>query len=168
VWICTPDKDLAQCVKDGRVVQLERRTNKVIDEAGVIAKFGVEPRSIPDWLALVGDSADGFPGLSGWGPASAAAVLRRYGHLDAIPRDAPWDVALRGADRLQATLGERFADALLFKRLATLRTDIDVFATVDDLRWRGPRAEFAAFCARLEAPRLLDRARTLAEKATAS
>jgi 5'-3' exonuclease len=163
VLVCTPDKDMAQCVReDGRVVQLDRRKGQLYDHAGVIEKFGVPPASIPDWLALVGDSADGFPGLPGWGAKSAAAVLARYGHLDAIPPMADdWDVGVRGAGRLAATLREQLADALLFRRIATLEVD-SVTVAVDDLEWRGPRADFAEVCARLDAPGLAERAAKLA------
>ncbi len=148
VFICTPDKDLGQCVVGERVVQLDRRKRAVIDAAGVKAKFGVEPASIPDFLGLVGDSADGFPGLPGWGAKSAAGVLARWGTIEAIPPMAEaWGVDVRGARNLAATLRAQREDALLFKDLATLRIDRSVLATVDDLRWRGPTAEFAALCA---------------------
>jgi len=159
VVVCTPDKDLAQCVRDPVVWQYDRRQGIRYDEAAVVAKFGVPPASIPDWLALVGDSADGFPGLPGWGAKSAAAVLARYGHLEAIP-EPPWDVAVRGAARLAETLAEQYDDALLFRTLATLRPDMDV-GGVDDWRWTGPTAGFAAWAARLGAPRLAERAATL-------
>ena len=136
VIICTPDKDLAQCVKGSRVVQLNRRTRVVFDEAGVTAKFGVPPASIPDYLALVGDAADGYPGLKGWGAKSTATVLARYGHLEQIPDDAThWDVKVTGAARLATTLAGDRAHALLFRTLATLRTDIAVCADVDELRY---------------------------------
>ena len=132
IFICTPDKDLAQCVHDPRVVQLDRRKGQLVDEAGVRAKFGVPPESIPDWLALVGDSADGFPGLPGWGAKSAAAVLARYGHIDRIPdSNREWDVDVRGALKLAATLAQQREQAELFLTLARLRTDGDV-GTVDD------------------------------------
>jgi 5'-3' exonuclease len=135
VYICTPDKDLAQSVRGTRVVQLLRRTRQVVDEAGVIAKFGVPPASIPDYLALVGDAADGYPGLPGWGAKSTAAVLARFGHIDAIPADShDWHVNVGGAARLAKTLGEQRELALLFRTLATLRTDIPLFADVDELR----------------------------------
>ena len=138
VIICTPDKDLAQCVVGQRVVQLDRRRNIVRDEAGVVAKFGVKPQSIPDWLAVVGDSADGFPGVRGWGEKGAAAVLSRYPHLEDIPRDVRnWDPAIAGAKRLAASLFASWDDALLFRTLATLRLDVPVFNSVDDLRWKG-------------------------------
>jgi 5'-3' exonuclease len=164
IVICTPDKDLSQCVADPRVVQLDRRKGELRDEAGVRAKFGVEPASIPDWLALVGDSADGFPGLPGWGAKSAAAVLARYGTIEAIPpRALDWDVEVRGASKLAATLDERRADAELFKLLATLRTDAAV-GTVDDWEWSGPKPEFAEWAQRLGQPALLKRAESLAAR----
>ena len=164
VVICTPDKDLAQCVTDPRVAQLDRRQGKWMDEAAVREKFGVEPASIPDWLALVGDSADGFPGLSGWGAKSAATVLARYGHLDAIPPDATtWDVNVRGAAKLSATLEAKRDDAALFLDLATLRRDADVGA-VDDWKWRAPTAEFANWVERLGEPALGRRTERLAEQ----
>jgi 5'-3' exonuclease len=162
VVICTPDKDLAQCVRGDRVVQLDRRRREVRDEAAVVKKFGVSPTSIPDWLALVGDAADGFPGLPGWGPASAATLLARYRHLEAIPpRAADWDVAVRGAARLAATLDEQRERARLFRTLATLRTDAAV-GDVDALRWTGPRATFAGWAERLGSPALHERAARLA------
>ncbi len=139
VLICTPDKDLAQCVVADRVVQFDRRKRLIIDHDGVVAKFGVEPESIPDYLALVGDSADGFPGLPGWGAKSAGKVLGRYGYLEAVPKDAEqWDVAVRGAARLAATLREHMDEAMLFRRLATLDRQAPVSATVDELAWHGP------------------------------
>jgi 5'-3' exonuclease len=163
VIVCTPDKDLAQCVRGDRVVQLDRRTKELRDESGVRQKFGVSPASIPDWLALVGDSADGFPGLPGWGAKSAAAVLARYEHLEQIPKRAMgWDVSVRGALRLATTLAEQHERALLFRELATLRIDAPIGADVDALRWTGPRPEFATWCERLGAPSLHDRASTLA------
>jgi 5'-3' exonuclease len=164
VVICTPDKDLAQCVRGNRIVQLDRRRDEVRDEAGVRQKFGVPPASIPDWLALVGDSADGFPGLPGWGARSAAAVLARYRHLEQVPRRAAdWDVPLRGAARLAATLAEQGERARLFRTLATLRADAPIGADVDALRWVGPRPGFAAWSERLGPPSLQDRAARLAE-----
>jgi 5'-3' exonuclease len=135
VIICTPDKDLAQCVQQSRVVQWHRRANVVLDEAAVHAKFGVAPASIPDYLALVGDAADGYPGLPGWGAKSTALVLARYGHLEAIPDEARrWDVKVTGATRLAATLLAQRDRAHLFRTLATLRTDVDLFDDVDALR----------------------------------
>jgi 5'-3' exonuclease len=163
VVICTPDKDLAQCVRGDRVVQLDRRTREVRDASGVRQKFGVSPKSIPDWLALVGDSADGFPGLPGWGPKSAAAVLARYERLENIPTLATeWDVPVRGALRLATTLTEQRERALLFRTLATLRADAPIGADVDALRWTGPRADFAAWSTRLRTPALHERASVLA------
>ncbi len=163
VLICTPDKDLAQCVTDdGRVVQLDRRREILYDRAGVIGKFGVPPESIPDYLGVVGDSADGFPGLPGWGAKSAARILGRYGHLEDIPADpAEWDVDVRGAGRLALTLQERLADAVLFRRIATVALDAPVSGSVDDLRWRGPQPGFDERCDEIGAPRQRDRARSL-------
>ena len=163
VVVCTPDKDLAQCVRGDRVVQLDRRTREIRDEPGVQRKFGVLPASIPDWLALVGDSADGYPGLPGWGPKSAATVLARYGHLEQVPTlAAAWDVEVRGAPRLAATLTEHRERALLFRTLATLRADAPIGVDVDALRWTGPRADFAAWAERLGTPALHERASRLA------
>jgi 5'-3' exonuclease len=138
VIICTPDKDLAQCVRGTRVVQLNRRTRTFFDEAGIIAKFGVPPASIPDYLALVGDAADGFPGLPGWGAKSTAAVLAKYGHLEAIPADPrDWNVAIASPGKLGAILQSDRERALLFRTLATLRTDIALFEDVEELRYSG-------------------------------
>jgi 5'-3' exonuclease len=163
VVICTPDKDLAQCVRGARVVQLDRRAKDVRDEAGVVKKFGVPPASIPDWLALVGDSADGYPGLPGWGAVSAATVLARYGRLEDIPKLAlEWDVSVRGAVRLATTLAEQRERAFLFRELSRLRTDAPIGVDVDGLRWRGPRADFAAWAERLGTPALYERAARLA------
>jgi 5'-3' exonuclease len=163
--ICTPDKDLGQCVEDPRVVQLDRRQGgKVLDEAAVRERFGVGPRSIPDYLALVGDSADGFPGLPGWGAKSTATVLARYEHLAAIPDDAKsWDVDVRGAAKLAATLAGAREAAELFLDLATLRTDADVGA-VDDWEWRGATPELGAWATRLGAGNLVGRAQRLATR----
>jgi 5'-3' exonuclease len=163
VVVCTPDKDLAQCVRGDRIVQLDRRTREVRDEPGVQQKFGVPPASIPDWLALVGDSADGYPGLPGWGPRSAAAVLARYGHLEQVPKLAgDWGVAVRGALRLATTLAEQREHALLFRELATLRADAPIDTDVDDLRWTGPGPDFAVWSAQLGTPALYERATRLA------
>ncbi|MGC2659735.1 MAG: 5'-3' exonuclease H3TH domain-containing protein [Bryobacteraceae bacterium] len=152
VVICTPDKDLAQCVRGTRVVQLNRRKRMVIDEAGVIQKFGVAPESIPDYLALVGDAADGYPGLPGWGSRSSAAVLAKYIHFESIPNDwREWQVNAANASGLARTLLSNYNEALLFRRLATLRTEIALFDDVDQLRWEGPKAEFPALGARLDA-----------------
>jgi 5'-3' exonuclease len=159
VFLCTPDKDLAQCVVGTRVVQVDRRRELVRDEAGVVAKFGVKPQSIPDYLALVGDSADGFPGLAGWGEKAAAAMLSHYVRLEDIPKDwRAWRAGVRYAHRLSATLFDGWEHALLFRRLATLRLDATVFETVDELRWRGPRAGFEAHCAVMRSPELFRRA----------
>ena len=163
VVVCTPDKDLAQCVRGARVVQLDRRAKATRDEAGVMKKFGVRPTAIPDWLALVGDSADGFPGLPGWGTVSAATVLARYGRLEDIPKLAgEWDVPVRGALRLATTLAEKRERARLFRVLATLREDAPIGVDVDGLCWRGPRPEFAAWAERLAAPALWERAQATA------
>ncbi len=165
VVICTPDKDLGQCVVGTRVVQMDRRKGVVTDEAGVRAKFGVGPASIPDYLALVGDSADGFPGLPGWGAKTTAAVLARYEHLEAIP-DAPgqWDVPIRGVAGLAVTLAAQRDLALLFRDLATLRTSPPVLDQVEELRWTGPRREFTELCDRvLDSSSLAGRAGGLAK-----
>jgi 5'-3' exonuclease len=157
VFICTPDKDLSQCVVGRRVVQLDRRQDIVRDEAGVVAKFGVKPQSIPDYLALVGDSADGFPGISGWGAKAAASALARYGYLEGIPKDwREWHPSIRRARSLSESLFDTWEDALLFRKLATLRPDVPVCA-VEDLRWRGPRANFAEQCRRMKLPDLVGR-----------
>jgi 5'-3' exonuclease len=163
VVICTPDKDLGQCV-GGKVVQLDRRKGVYFDAVGVEERLGVPPASIPDLLALVGDSADGFPGLPGWGSKSAAAVLRRWGHLEDIPGDpVTWDAGVRGAAKLNATLREQFELALLFRRIATVETDAPVSAGVDELRWTGPPdpAAFAKLADELGAPGLVGRVRSL-------
>jgi 5'-3' exonuclease len=154
VIICTPDKDLSQCVMGTRVVQLNRRTREVRDEAGVVKRFGVMPASIPDYLALVGDDADGYPGLPGWGAKSAAAVLARFTQLEHIPADyREWHVNASSPARLADTLARDRDLAFLFRTLATLRTDVPVFTDVDELRWTGPRPEFAAIARRLDAAR---------------
>lgn len=151
VIICTPDKDLAQCVHGSRVVQLNRRTRAIFDEAGVMQKFGVPPRSIPDYLALVGDAADGYPGLPGWGAKSTAAVLAKFGHLESIPLDwREWQVNAASAGALAHTLSEQRDRALLFRTLATLRTDIALFDDVEQLRWSGPTAAFPEFAERFD------------------
>jgi 5'-3' exonuclease len=163
VLIATPDKDLAQCVVDGRIYQYDRRKGTISGVAEVVEKFGVPPESIPDWLALVGDSADGFPGVPGWGAKTAAAVLARWGHIDDIPADPTrWDVAVRGATRLAESLAEHREHAQLFRVLATLVDDIPTIGDVDDLRWRGPRDGFAEVAAHLDAPGLAERATKLA------
>jgi len=160
VLICTPDKDLSQCVVGDRVVQFDRRKREIRNEAGVVAKFGVPPASIPDYLALVGDSADGFPGVSGWGAKSAALVLGRYRTLEGIPSEpAAWEVSVRGAARLSAALEANREQALLFRTLATLRTDASLFDSADELKWSGPRPEFEVVAQALGSPDLWDRAR---------
>ena len=156
VIICTPDKDLAQCVRGTRVVQLNRRTRAIRDEAGVVARFGVLPESIPDYLALVGDSADGYPGLPGWGEKSAAAVLARFKHLEQIPQDwRTWGVNASSPGRLAQTLHEQRDRALLFRTLATLRTDVELFDSVEELRWNGPTAAFPPLAAQLDAAKTI-------------
>lgn len=166
VLILTPDKDLGQCVRGTRVVQLDRRKNEIVDEAGVIAKFGVPPSAIADYLALVGDTADGFPGLPGWGAKSAAALLARYGRLEDIPaNEADWDLpgGVRGAAKLAATLRERFDEALLFRKVATVVTTVPV-GRVDDWEWHGPTPELAEVARRLGAPELAERAENAATR----
>jgi len=159
VLICTPDKDLGQCVVGTRVVQLDRMRNIVRDEAGVVAKFGVPPRSIPDYLAVVGDSADGFPGVSGWGTKAAALALSQYPHLEDIPKDwREWPPSIRNARSLSTSLLNAWNDALLFRTLATLRLDVPVFDTVENLRWKGPRPDFEKHCHRMKSPDLFARA----------
>jgi len=154
VIICTPDKDLAQCVRGRRIVQLNRRTRVTLDEAGVIKKFGVSPVSIPDYLALVGDAADGYPGLPGWGAKSSAAVLAKFVHLESIPLDSrEWRVKVANSSALGDTLRRERERALLFRTLATLRTDIALFDDVDQLRWNGPTPAFDALAARLDGAR---------------
>jgi 5'-3' exonuclease len=140
IVICTPDKDMAQCVRDSRVVCVDRMRRKLIDELGVIEKYGVAPRSIPDWLALVGDNSDGYPGIARWGAKSAAAVLARYGHLEAIPdHEREWGLVVRSASTLATSLRDHREEAYLYRVLATLRTDAPIEETLDDLQWRGAR-----------------------------
>ena len=154
VVICTPDKDLAQCVRGTRIVQHNRRTNVQIDEDGVVKKFGVRPQSIPDYLALVGDAADGYPGLTGWGAKSSAAVLFRYGHLESIPEDwRTWGVNAASPAALSATLARDRDHAYLFRDLATLRTEIPVFDDVEALRWKGPTGAFRELAERMDRAR---------------
>jgi 5'-3' exonuclease len=152
VIICTPDKDLGQCVVGTRVVQLNRRTNVILDQAGIVQKFGVLPESIPDYLALVGDTADGYPGLKGWGAKSSAAVLAKFLHLEAIPADVrEWRVNAANAGALADVLVREKESALLFRTLATLRTDIPLFDDLDQLHWKGPTPVFEEIAARLDA-----------------
>lgn len=163
VLICTPDKDLAQCVEGSRVVQFDRRQRHLMDADGVREKFGVSPESIPDYLALVGDTADGFPGLPGWGAKSAATVLARYTHLEQIPtRAEDWDITVRGAARLSRALEEGRELAELFRHIATIDRGAPVSASVDEIEWRGPRSDFGAVCREIEAPDLFARAEGLA------
>ncbi len=159
VIICTPDKDLAQCVVGKRVVQLDRRREILRDEDGIVEKFGVKPQSIPDLLAVVGDSADGYPGLPGWGMKAAAVALSQYGSLERIPRDwQQWHPGIRRARALSESLFSAWDDAVLFRTLASLRLDVPVFNNIDELRWTGPRTDFAAWCDRLRVPELVKRA----------
>jgi 5'-3' exonuclease len=158
VLICTPDKDLSQCVVGSRVVQLDRMRNTLRDEAGVEAKFGVKPQSIPDYLAVVGDSADGFPGVTGWGAKAAALTLSQYPHLEDIPKDwREWSPSIKRARALSESLFSAWDDALLFRTLATLRLDVPVFDAIEDLRWQGPRPNFAEHCQRMKSPDLFAR-----------
>jgi 5'-3' exonuclease len=154
VIICTPDKDLAQSVRGTRIVQLNRRTRTTLDEPAIVQKFGVSPASIPDYLALVGDTADGYPGLAGWGARSSAAVLAKFLHLESIPKDCrEWRVNTANASALADTLCREWDHALLFRKLATLRTDIALFENVEQLRWNGPLPAFEQLAARLDAAR---------------
>ncbi len=163
VAILTPDKDLGQAVVGRRVVQVDRRKRAVIDEDAILARYGIRPESIPDWLALVGDSADGFPGLPGWGAKTASAVLARYPHLEDIPaQGSAWGVNVRGAGTLAATLVDHLELAVLFRRLATLVIEPTLLASVDDLEWGGPSTGFASFCEGIGAPPLAPRAAALA------
>jgi 5'-3' exonuclease len=163
VLICTPDKDLGQCV-GGKIVQFDRRKRQLVDVDGVREKFGVDPESIPDYLGLVGDTADGFPGLAGWGAKSAAAVLVRYGHLEEIPPDShDWDITVRGASKLALTLKHQMADAVLFRRIATIEYEAPTMDSVDELEWHGPRPELVALAASVDAPGLVERATRLAD-----
>jgi len=160
VLICTPDKDLSQCVSGQRVVQLDRRRQSLRDEASVVARFGVKPESISDYLAVVGDSADGFPGVPGWGAKAAASTLSQYLHLENIPKDwRAWHPSIRKARPLSEALFGAWNDALLFRTLATLRLDVPVFDSVEDLRWTGPRPGFEKECQRIKSPGLLVRAK---------
>ena len=162
VIICTPDKDLSQCVTGDRIVQFDRRKREQRDEQGVKTRFGVGPASIPDYLALVGDSADGYPGLPGWGEKAASTVLAQYPHLEAIPTSpGSWGVTVRGAARLSTALEANRELAMLFRKLATLRLDVPVFSSVDELRWHGPKPQFEHVATRLGVPGLWDRARRI-------
>ena len=166
VLICTPDKDLAQCVTaDGRIVQYDRRQRKLIDHDGVVAKFGVSPESIPDYLALVGDTADGFPGLPGWGARSSATVLSHYLHIENIP-DAvgQWEISMRGSAKLAATLAENRELAMLFRKVATIAYDAPTFDRLDELAWTGPTPEFPGLITQLGGEHLIDRAKSLSRR----
>jgi 5'-3' exonuclease len=164
ILLCTPDKDLAQCVKAGRVLQFDRRNNKILDVDDVIEKYGVPPESIPDWLGLMGDSADGFPGLKGWGAKSAAAVLAHYGHIENIPLAAgQWEVTVRSAAKLADTLANNMEDALLFRALAILAVDAPTVENIDEMCWTGPGPDLAKWAELLEAPDLIERTTKLAE-----
>src|SRR5215831_551784 len=166
VLICTPDKDLAQCVAGTRVVQLDRRRRILRDEAGVIEKWGVRPESIPDYLAVVGDSADGYPGLPGWGPKAASLTFSQFPHFEDVPKDwRQWPASIRGAERLAGVLLNQWDEALLYRTLATLRVDVPVFETVDELRWNGPPPEFEQYCVRLQSDTLYERAMTVRGRA---
>lgn len=169
VFICTPDKDLSQCVVGTRVVQLDRRRNISRDEAGVVMKFGVKPQSIPDYLAVVGDSADGFPGVPGWGIKAAALTLSQYPHFEDIPKDwREWHPSIKRARALSESLFTSWSDALLFRTLATLRLDVPVFDTVEDLRWKGPCPDFEERCRRMKSPTLLGRVTSAKSNITGS
>jgi 5'-3' exonuclease len=159
IVLCTPDKDMAQCVRGTRIVCLDRLRRRTLDDAGVIEKFGVPPASIPDWLALVGDSADGYPGVPRWGSKSAAAILAFYGHLESIPdRESEWRVEVRGAAALAASLREHRDEAYLYRRLATLRVDVPLTEQIDDLRWRGARRDqLTTLCQEIEDEGFLER-----------
>jgi 5'-3' exonuclease len=163
VFICTPDKDLAQCVVGTRVLQFDRRSAEVRDASAVKVKYGVCPDSIPDYLALTGDTADGYPGLPGWGAKSSSLVIARYGHIESIPVSVDvWDVKVRGAAKLAVTLAKNRELALTFRDLATLRTDAPVFDTVNELKWGGPRKDFIDYCTQMDAQGIYRRVERLA------
>jgi len=156
VVVCSPDKDLAQCVRGTQVVCFDRRRDQILDERGVVAKFGVSPKSMTDWLALVGDKADGIPGIPGWGPKSTSAVLSYYHHLEKIPKKAEsWDIKVPRAVSLAENLATQYEKAFLYRDLTTLREDVPLKETLEDLEWKGPRAELKSFCCRIGAPNLL-------------
>ena len=165
VLICSPDKDLAQCVTDdGRVVQFDRRQEVIYDAAGVKEKFGVSPSSIPDFLALVGDSADGIPGLPGWGAKSSSLLLACYGTIEEIPLDPnKWDVPVRGAEKLAETLSQNFKEAQLYKDLTILRDNVSVMSNVSELEWVAPKEHFTELCERLDASKLAERLKNLSK-----
>jgi len=162
IYLCSPDKDLSQCVRRDRIVMMDRRRSKIIDETGVVEKFGVPPKSIPDYLALVGDTADGYPGIDGWGGKSASTVLAKYHHLERIPGNHNrWTVSPRGASKLADNLRENMKLALLFRDLATLRTGMPRISGPDQVLWKGPKEDFTETCRRLESTQLVDRIQTL-------
>ena len=165
ILICSPDKDLAQCVTDdGRVVQFDRRQEVIYDAAGVKEKFGVSPSSIPDFLALVGDSADGIPGLPGWGAKSSSLLLACYGTIEEIPLDPnKWDVPVRGAEKLAETLSQNFKEAQLYKDLTILRDNVSVMSNVSELEWVAPKEHFIELCERLDASKLAERLKNLSK-----
>ena len=164
VLLCTPDKDLAQCVRQGRVVQFDRRNNKILDVADVVEKYGVKPESIPDYLGLVGDSADGFPGLPGWGAKSTATILARYDHIENIPLSAgQWDITVRSGAKLAKTLADHMDEALLYRRLAVLETDAPTISSVDELEWKGPSDDLEPVVNLLDADDVPKRVAKLAE-----
>ncbi len=165
VLICTPDKDLAQCVEGSRIVQYDRRREIVRDEAGVVEKFGVKPESIPDYLAVVGDAADGYPGIAGWGVKAAAQVFSRYPHLEDVPKDfRAWDPGIKKAKGLSESLFTSWDEVLLFRKLATLRLDVPVFESLEEMRWKGPREEFGKVCEKMRMEALEKRVEKLRSK----
>lgn len=168
VLVCTPDKDLAQCVDGNRIVQVDRRRNITRDYAGIVEKFGVPPASIPEYLAVVGDAADGYPGLPGWGPKAASLTFSQYPHFEDIPKDwKQWNPAIRGAQRLAGVLFDQWENALLYRTLATLALDVPVFENVDELKWEGPTGGFGEWCERLGSGGLLERAEYLKKNGVA-
>ena len=166
VVICTPDKDLGQCLTpDHKIVQYDRRKKLEMNYEAIIEKFGVRPESIPDYLGLMGDTADGFPGLQGWGAKSSSSVLAVYNHIEHIPEDPEkWEVSVRGAKKLAATLNENQSLALLFRQIATLSYDAPTFGSIDELHWEGPGSDFVQIAEKLDSTRLIERAERLADK----
>ena len=166
VVICTPDKDLGQCLTpDHKIVQYDRRKKLEMNYEAIIEKFGVRPESIPDYLGLMGDTADGFPGLQGWGAKSSSNVLAVYNHIEHIPEDhEKWEVSVRGAKKLAATLNENQSLALLFRQIATLSYDAPTFGSIDELHWEGPGSDFVQIAEKLDSTRLIERAERLADK----
>ena len=166
VVICTPDKDLGQCLTpDHKIVQYDRRKKLEMNYEAIIEKFGVRPESIPDYLGLMGDTADGFPGLQGWGAKSSSSVLAVYNHIEHIPEDPEkWEVSVRGAKKLAVTLNENRSLALLFRQIATLIYDAPTFGSIDELHWEGPGSDFVQIAEKLDSTRLIERAERLADK----